>query len=140
MNKKTAAKLLGLMEVKTQLEKAGHAVIKGKQKQTLDKADALLRNAASAHPSVTDDHSSVGLRHAAAYSAHLLSDARQMRREAAALEVKKQEKQNQLRAALQREMAAERLLKEAQLLDRKRFETKEEISREQNLTAHPTRR
>lgn len=140
MNTKTAAQLLALMEVKTQLEKTGHAALEHKQKKAFEEADALKHNAASASPAATDDSSSMGLRHAAAYSARLLSDARQKRRDGEALEIEKQQKRNQLRSALQREIAADRLLKEAQNYDRKQRENIEESSREQALTARPRAR
>ena len=137
MNRKTASRLLDLMEVKTQLEKSGYALLAKQQKAAFDEADALKRSAAGAAAEHADAEtaSSTTLRHGAAYSARLYSDARGKRREGEELEITKQQQRALVHAALQKEIAAERLLKAAQREDRKRRNDAEESARELKLSS-----
>ena len=130
MNKKTAARLLGLMEVKTQVEKTGYAVLAQQQQAALDEADALKRSASEAALGAADGRASAALKQAAAYSARLYADARRKHQDGHALEIKKQQQRAQVHTALQREIAAEHLLTAAERRDRKRRENAEEASRE----------
>ena len=134
MNRKIASRLLDLMEVKTQIEKSGYALLAKQQKAAFDEADALKRNAAEAADAQADAEtaSSTTLRHGAAYSARLYSDARGKRREGEDLEITKQQQRAHVHAAVQKEIAAERLLKAAQREDRKRRNDAEENARELN--------
>ena len=135
MNKKTAARLLGLMEVKTQVEKTGSAVLARRQKAAFDEAEALKRAAAEAAPAAARAPSSSALGQAAAYCARTYAAARGRRRDGETLESDKQRQRTEVHAALQREIAAERLLKAAEAEDRKRRENAEEVSRELTLSA-----
>ena len=135
MNKKTAARLLGLMEVKTQVEKTGYAVLARRQKAAFDEAEALKRAAVNAAPTAAQALSSTALGHAAAYCARTYADARGRRRDGETLESDKQRQRTEVHAALQREIAAERLLKAAEIEDRKRRDNAEEVSRELTLSA-----
>lgn len=130
MNKKTAARLLGLMEVKTQVEKTGYALLAQQQQAALDEAAALKRSASEAALGAADGRASTALKQAAAYSARLYADARRKHQDGHALEIKKQQQRAQVHTALQREIAAEHLLTAAESKDRKRRENAEEASRE----------
>lgn len=130
MNKKIAARLLGLMEVKTQVEKSGYAVLAQQQQAAFDEAAVLKRSAGEAALATADAHASTSLKQAAAYSARLYADARRKHRDGQTLEIKKQQQRAHVHTALQREIAAEHLLTAAEIRDRKRRENAEEASRE----------
>jgi len=80
------------------------------------------------------------MRHAAACAGRLYDDARRRRRDGEAIENEKHQQGALVRTALQREMAAQRLVKTAQTEDRKRRNDAEETSRELTLSARARRR